>query len=254
MSRLRSACLAILPLVAAACGHAFQLKKFQNDPQGLYRASLREFERKKWDNAILGFEKLTNELPARDSLLPRAYLYLARARERNGEHLLAAQTFTRLSETFPDDTLGDDALFEAGKSYEAMWKNPVLDATYGESAQGVFRTLQSVYPDSPLAKRAEAELARLDDWFARKDYETAMHYMRRKAYDSAILYLKDVIAKHPNAPQTRLAYLRLLEAYRIIAYKEEAAELCQAMHRAYPADREVLAACGPAPTPAPPPS
>lgn len=238
-------------LLLAACAPAFQLKNFPKT-EDLYRASVREFEKGKWENAITGFEKLTNDLPARDSLLPRAFFHLGKARQKNGEHLLAAQTFTRLAETFPEDSLGDDALFEAGKSYEAMWKKPELDATYGESAQGVFRTLVSVYPQSSLADRANAELSRLDDWFARKDYETAMHYMRRKAFDSAILYLKDVIREHPGAPQTRLAYLRLLEAYRLISYKEEAAELCTAMRGAYPADREVVESCGAAPaTPAP---
>lgn len=235
-----------MSLLLAACAPAFQLKNFPKN-EDLFRASLRQFQRGKWDNAIIGFEKLTNDLPARDTLLPRAFFYLGSARQRNGEHLLAAQTFTRLAETFPEDTLGDDGLFQAGKSYEALWKKPELDATYGESAQGVFRTLVSVYPQSPLLDKANAELARLDDWFARKDYETAMHYLRRKAYDSAILYLKDVIREHPSAPQTRLAYLRLLEAYRLINYREEAAELCQTMRGAYATDGEVRAACGPAP-------
>ena len=247
MSRYRTPDFArgvLLSLLLAACAPAFQLKNFPKS-EDLFRASLREFQRGKWENAVTGFERLTNDLPARDALLPRAYFYLGSARQKNGEHLLAAQTFTRLAETFPDDSLGDDALFQAGKSYEAMWKKPVLDATYGESAQGVFRTLVSAYPQSPLADKATAELNRLDDWFARKDYETSLHYLRRKAYDSAILYLKDVIREHPNAPQTRLAYLRLLESYRLINYKEESTELCQTMRGAYPVDREVLAACGP---------
>jgi outer membrane assembly lipoprotein YfiO len=235
--------------ILAACAPSFQLKNYPNT-EDLYRASLREFERGKWDFAITGFEKLTLDLPARDTLLPRSYHYLAMARERKGEHLLAAQTFTRLAETFPDDTLADDALFNAGRSYQALWRKPSLDATYGESAQGVYRTLLSVYPNSSLAARASAELARLDDWFARKDYETAMHYLRRKAYDSAILYFKDVIQEHPDAPHTRLAYLRLLEAYRQINYREEATELCQTMREAYATDSEVREACGAASTPA----
>lgn len=233
-------------LTASACSAGFQVKNYSTTNE-LYRASLSEFERRHWENAISGFEKLTLDLPARDTLLPKAYFYLATAQGKQEEHLLAAQSFTRLAETFPDDSLADDALFEAGMAYERMWRKPQLDATYGESAQGVFRTLISVYPSSPLVAKANEELAKLDDWYATKDYETGMHYFRRKAYDSAILYFKDVIKSHPNAPETRLAYLRLLEAYRVINYQDDATELCTTMRQTYSTDREVNAACAPAP-------
>ena len=62
-------------------------------------------------------------------------------------------------------------------------------------------------------------------------------YLKRKAYDSAIIYFKDVIRQHPNAKKTRDAYLRLLEAYRAIKYKDDARDMCDAMRKAYPNDR-----------------
>jgi len=111
--------------------------------------------------------------------------------------------------------------------------------------------LLTSYPDSPFSKRAQDRLTRLDEWLAEKDYNTAYLYLKRKAYDSAILYLKDVIRQHPNAKKTRDAHLRLLEAYRAIKYTEDARDLCDAMRKAYPNDRDVREDCGPAPaTPA----
>ena len=237
-------------LSGAACAAGFQLKNYKGTDE-LYRATLREYEQHHWENAVTGFEKLTLDLPARDTLLPKSYWFLANAQAQQGEHLLAAQSFTRLAETFPDDSLADDALFQSGIAYEKMWRKPQLDATYGESAMGVFRTLLSVYPTSPLIAQTNAELAKLDDWYATKDYETGMHYLRRKAYDSAILYFKDVLKAHPNAPETRLAALRLLESYRMINYTDDAAELCATLRKSYAADREIIAACGVAPA-APP--
>jgi hypothetical protein len=65
-----------------------------------------------------------------------------------------------------------------------------------------------------------------------------------------------VIRLHPNAPKTRDAHLRLLEAYREIKYAEDARDLCDAMRKAYPNDREVAEECGPPPAlaaPATPP-
>jgi outer membrane protein assembly factor BamD (BamD/ComL family) len=88
--------------------------------------------------------------------------------------------------------------------------------------------------------------------FAQKDYDTCHFYLRRKAYDQAIIYFKDVIAQYPNAPKARDAYVGLAEAYRKINYREELAETCAAARQRYPTDREVGASCAGVPPAAPP--
>jgi outer membrane protein assembly factor BamD len=210
----------------------------------LYRASLREFERGKWGNAVAGFEKLTLELPARDSLLPRSYWYLAQSHAHGEEHLLAAQGFIRLTESFPDDTLADDALLEAGRAYARMWRRPVLDPQYGLLAISTLNSLAALYPSSPLIPEAQREVDRLTEWLATKDYETGLFYLRRKAYDPAIIYFQDIVEKYPQTPKARAARLKLVEAYRAIRYRDDAADVCVELRRAHPADAEVRAVCG----------
>jgi outer membrane protein assembly factor BamD len=147
----------------------------------------------------------------------------------------------------------DDAFYLSGLAYEREWRRPQLDATYGKNAQTAFESLVGSFPDSRYAPLAKKELDKLDEWFARKDYDTGYLYLKRKAFDSAIIYFKDVIRLHPNAPTTRDAYLRLHESYRAIRYVEDARELCDVMRKTYPNDREVSKTCGPAPvTPATP--
>lgn len=243
-----TALLALLLISAAgACRRtpAFDTARFTSSDE-LFQASLQEFERKRWANAIRGFEKLTVDLPPRDSRLPAAFYYLGRAQGRRGDHLIAAQTLSRLSADFPDDTLADDALLLGAREYQALWRKPGLSAEYGESALTLYQTLIAVYPSSPLVPEAEAGVARLEQMFATKDYDTGYHYIKRRAYDSAIIYFKDVIRKYPSAPKAREAYLRLLESYREINYREEAREVCDTMRQTYPTDSEVLRAC-PAP-------
>lgn len=238
------AALAALVLIAlAACSKGFQVSRYQGRNEELYRVSLREFQRGNWDHAVAGFERLTLDLPARDTLLPRSFLYLGRGHARRKEWLLSAQTFNRLAETFPTDTLADDALWEAGRSYERLWRKPVLDPAYGSQAQTAFRTLVALYPESPLKAQAEAEVAKINQWMATKDYENGLHYLRRKAYDSAIIYFKDVIRNYPDTPRVRDAYLALVRAYRAIRYTEDANEACSALRTAYPSDAEVRATC-----------
>jgi outer membrane protein assembly factor BamD len=247
MFKFRPILLALLLAAPLACKPPFDPKIYPNADK-LYQAAMVEYKAGHWDNAIKAFEKLTLDLPARDPRLPLAFYYLAQSQEKNGENLLAAGTYNRLIDAFPQDSLVDDALYLSGRAYEREWRHPELDATYGRAAITAYESLLASYPDSPYANRTQKELTKLDEWLAEKDYNTGYLYLKRKAYDSAILYFKDVIRQHPNAKKTRDAYLRLLEAYRVIRYTEDARDLCDAMRKAYPNDREVSNDCGPAPS------
>jgi outer membrane assembly lipoprotein YfiO len=242
--QLTAALLAVAIGLTSACSRGFRPANFPTT-DGLFAASMAEYNKKKWANAITGFEKLTLDLSARDTLLPLSHWYLAWAHENNNEHILAATTFARLAESFPDDTLSDDALLNAGKSYFGIWKNPELDPQYGTLAQIQIRQLLGVYPDTPLRKEAEDLLLAIDEQFAAKDYLNALHYVRRGGFDSAIIYLKDVVKNYPNSDHARLSLIRMVEVYRrpSMNYKEEALETCATLRAAYATDAEVVKTC-----------
>lgn len=246
MNRLsRSITLALaIALGTVACHPEFNPKVYAGNSAGLFAASLKRLQQKKYDDASRGFEQLTHDLPARDPLLPLSYYYLGEAQEKSGDHLLAAQSFSRIAESFPDDSLAPEAMLQSGRAYAKMWRKPQLDDKYGLEAQTMLSNLVALYPDAKQVPKANAELAHIDQMLAEKDLATGEHYIRRGAYDSAIIYLKDVVRLHPNAPAARVANLRLLEAYRAIRYTADAHDLCESMLKAYPNDREVRDKCG----------
>lgn len=233
-----------LAVTLGACFGSFNVRDYSTSA-ALYAVAMKKYREGKYNDAATAFERLTLDLPTRDSLLPLSHWYLGHARLKRQERLLAAQSFIRLSETVPDDTLADDALLMSGRSYEGLWKHPSLDPQYGLLAQTQFRLLIGVYPQSTLVDTAQAELRKLDEMFAAKDYETGMHYKRRKAYDSAIIFFKDVVKNFPETDKARQAMLRMVEIYRLPAldYKEDAAEMCEALRAAYPTHPQVLAHC-----------
>src|SRR5678816_4480201 len=67
---VRGTYIALVAVVA--CGPAFKLSKYKGNAE-LYAAATREYKKGHWDNAIQAFERLTLDLPARDSLLPLSY-------------------------------------------------------------------------------------------------------------------------------------------------------------------------------------
>lgn len=236
--------VAFFAVSATACFGSFNVRDYSTST-ALYEAGMTKYRKGKYGDAAQAFERLTLDLPSRDTLLGRSHWYLGMSRREREEHLLAAQAFIRLSETVPDDTLADDALMMSGRSYKALWKRASLDPQYGLLAQTQFRLLIGVYPTSTLVDSAAAELKALDEQFAAKDYETGMHYVRRKAYDSAILYFKDVVKNFPESDKARQAMLRMVEVYRlpVLNYQTDANEVCDALRAAYPTHPEVVAAC-----------
>src|SRR5690606_6827585 len=244
--RFAAAAILGLALLASGCGRSFRPQNFEVG-QPLFDVAMERFERGKWGDAAAGFERLTLELSPSHALLPESMYYLGMSRERRGEHLLAAQSFTRLTGSFPSDTLADDGLFQAGMSYAGLWRKPQLDPEYGDLALDAFRTLLSDYPNSSRADTARVEVAELTEARARKDYLTGRFYLRRRYRDSAILYFLSVVERYPTTEAARLSYLGLLDAYRAIGYDEEASEICQTMRQQYASDSETLEACPPAP-------
>lgn len=236
--------LLLVVLSLAACAPAFNVRRFSTST-ALFEAGLQKYNDERWQDAISAFEKLTFDLPTRDTLLAQAHWYLGHARRNNDERILAAQSFIRISELFPDDTLADDAIYWSGMSYRELWRRPELDPQYGILAQSQFRLLEGIFPDSPLADSAANELKELDEWFASKDFATGMHYFRRRAYDSAIIYFQDVVTNWPNTDKARQAMLQLVQIYRLplLNYREDAEEVCATLRAGFPADPEVLRVC-----------
>jgi outer membrane protein assembly factor BamD (BamD/ComL family) len=74
----------------------------------------------------------------------------------------------------------------------------------------------------------------LNERFAFKTYRAAMFYYRLKAYDSAILYFKDLIASYPKAAVAPDALVKLVQAYKTLGYREDVQETCDYIRRFHP--------------------
>ena len=67
-----------------------------------------------------------------------------------------------------------------------------------------------------------------------KSYKAATYYFRLKAYDSAILYLKDLVATYPKTAVVPDALVKLVQAYKTLGYREDVQETCDYIRRFHP--------------------
>ena len=214
------------------------------------------FRRGEFRKAQPILQRVSFDLPPGSPELAEVRYYSAETYFQLGDYVQAASDFRKVSDEFSTSEYAPLALLRAGDANLRLWHRPELDPSYGETALAIYQELAGRFPDSDAAARARPHVQRLENQFAEKMYKTGMFYVRRKAYDSAIIYFKDVIATYPNSQRAPDALLRLVDSYRAIGYKQELQETCDHLRRFYPKatgiDRICPAAADSSATPATP--
>lgn len=216
------------------------------DPAALLAQARAEVRRGDFAHALLNYRRATYELGPTDSTMPEAQFYIAECEFQTGDRVQAAHDFRHVADQYPTSEYAPLALLRAGDANLRLWHDPELDPSYGQAALAIYQELAGRYPDSPPAARAQAHVKELREWFAEKDYKNGMFYFRRRAYDSAIIYFKDVIATYTGTSWVAPALLRLADSYKAIGYADELKETCATLRRFYPTDPGINQRCPPA--------
>lgn len=231
-----------LLLVLAGCHHVNHTVSAGPDVQ--FQTAMRQFRAGEYSHAQDNFQRLQFELPARDTLLAQARFYAAECMAAAGDILGAAREFRRVSDDFPGEPLAPYALLRVGDQYARLWRRPELDPTHGETAVATWQELVGRYPESPAAELAQVRIRGLQDQYARKDYMNGLFYFKRGGYDSAILYFRSLIASYPGSSVVPEAYVKLVQAYKAIGYREERDETCAHLQQYFGGRADVRAVCG----------
>lgn len=200
----------------------------------LWTVAVNAFGQGQWSDAQKALDRVAVVLTPSDPRYLRLHFLQGEILFVQGSQLQAVREFRRVADEQPDGPLAPDALLRAGDAYADLWRRPELDPTYGETARGVYQEVVSRYGGTPAAARAARRLAELGEKFAQKEYRNALFYFRFKAYDSAILMLRGVIAAYPRTKVVPDALERLVRAYQILGYKEDVKETCAYIAQYHP--------------------
>ena len=203
--------------------------------------------RGKWADAQKLLDRVLLEFQPGDRRIPEAHFWLGEAQWGLGNHLQAAREFRRVSDDTPNDPLAAQALLRVGDVYYDLWRRPELDPSYGQTALATYQELLNRYPGGAQSARAQQRINELNEKFAYKEYRAALFYYRLKAYDSAVLYLKDLVATYPRAAIAPEALIKLVQAYQRLGYREDVQETCGYIRRFHPDATDAAEVC-PAPT------
>jgi outer membrane protein assembly factor BamD len=190
------------------------------DAEAMFDRGETELAEGNWGNAVTVFERFTFEFP-RHPLAERARFNLGRAFFGREEYLTASTEFLRVVQDYPNGEYADDARFMVCRAYEELSPQIPLDQEYTRGAVEHCSALADYYPGSVYADSARITGERLRDKLAAKELYRADFYYRVKAYDSAIVYLEELLASYPRSGVAPQALLRLVQIYEVLGYDDE---------------------------------
>ena len=194
---------------------------------------LAQFRHGDFIRAQLTLRQAQFELSPTQPEMAEVRYYIAECDFQIGDLDAAGIEFSKVAEEFPASEYAPLSMLRMGDAHLRQWRSPELDPSPGQTALATYQELIARYPNTSAAARAQSHVGDLNEWFALKDYQTGVFYFRRKAYDSAILYFKDVIANHQGTHEVVDALLKLVDSYRAIGYTDELRETCENLRQYY---------------------
>lgn len=222
----------ILALALAGCA-TNRVNPAQLTADELYTRAMGFYEAGNMGRALPLMESFV-QLHFGDPRSPDVRFELGEAYKRRRQWITAAAHYQRLVEDYPTSEHALAARFGSCESYYNLSPRPQLDQDYTYTAIAHCGALAENFPGTPEAEKAEEYRIELRDKLAEKVYMNARHYMRRRAYDAAVVYFRDVVSNFPQTRFAPMAIQSMVEAFEIMGYVEEAEAQRERLLSEYP--------------------
>jgi outer membrane protein assembly factor BamD len=222
--KLIAASSILVLLFLTACGGSGRLR--YDSAEEAYALAMREYERERWERAAelfrgtLSFGRATAQ--AADAQYHLAWSYY-----NSRQFILAASEFNRFAQMHRTDDRAAEAEFYRAMSYYNQSPGFQLDQTDTQRALDDFNLFVTRYPNHEYTARAEAKMSELRVKLARKQFESARLYERRRMHEAAALMFERVFDQYPDvSPWVERALVAAMENY--IRFAEDSIEARQA--------------------------
>lgn len=216
---------ALLTVVAlTACGPAKPPPTLS--PEGKFRWAVEKMGAEDFGAAEQALQRFLLDRPLHP-LADSAQLLFGESHFRQGDYIEASEAFARLAQNRPTSPLADDAQLGVCRSYWRLAPDLEHDQDYTRRAVDACDRLLEFYTPSPLEEEARDLRRRARNRLATKQYRIARWYYDRGAYESANIYLEEIVDQHASAPVVPEAMLTLYRSYRELGFDSEAENIRQ---------------------------
>lgn len=219
--------LALCSVLVAGCSGTQRIS--HTSAEQAYQKGMTLFEDGDYERAIEYFRGVF-EYGRGSEWAPEAQYQLARSYEERSRYLLAATEYNRFTQLYRTHALLPDAEYRRALMYYEASPNYKLDQTDTERAISNFQIYIQRHPGHEMVSDAESKVADLRNKLARKQFEAAELYERRRMYRAAAFTYEEVFDLYPDtdyADQALRAAVRTYVAYSDMSVPQRQAERLQ---------------------------
>lgn len=210
----------IVVLLCTGCRqHDINIKTLPDkSPEELYKMGSKT---KKTYDAVLAFEEIEKSHPysqyVADSRLEVGKCYFKMKQYEDA--VSALDSFIQIN---PTHKRVPEALYLLGCIYFVQM--PIVKRDQENSVRSLeyFSELCSRYPSSEFVPDAKAKIKTLLQHLAHHEFRVGMYYQKHKNFPAAISRYNTIIEAYPGTETAQEAYLRLVECYLSMGFKNEA--------------------------------
>lgn len=202
-------CCAISIMLAVSCRSSGEIQTLSAKER--FELGKQKFDDGDYLEAMDDFTAVTLQYPGSD-VADDAQFFLAECRFRRGEFLLAAYEYETLRRNMPSSPFDAKAQYMIGLSYYSLSPKSPLDQDYTRKAIDAFQAFLEYFPTHELAPDGEGKIRELTNRLARKDYDTAVLYMKMENFKAATFYFDAVIDKYHDTEYAERAHFGKIEA------------------------------------------
>ncbi|MFQ6676634.1 MAG: outer membrane protein assembly factor BamD [Fidelibacterota bacterium] len=151
-----------------------------------------------------------------------AQFYLAQSYFYNKEYLMAINEYDRLVRQMGYSPYVEESRFRICESYARLSPKYYHDQAYTLKAIEKFQEFIEDYPRSQYRKQSVESIRILRDKMARKLYESAVLYVKMEEYDSAVLYLEQLLESYYDTGFADRARLKMVETHILAGHPDRA--------------------------------
>jgi len=182
------------------------------DASVYYQKGEEAFKKKRYEKAIDNFNMVILNSPGGE-LADDAQYYFGECYFNKKEFLLAVSEYQQVTERYSYSPLAEKAYYKVALAYfEQSPKYPLDQQSTHRALQG-FQDFIDTYPNSELRPQAEQKIKEIRNKLARKVFESGKLYRKMEQFDSAIIYLDQVLEDYYDTDWVVFAYLEKAHCY-----------------------------------------
>jgi outer membrane protein assembly factor BamD len=183
-----------------------------------FRKAVECFNKKDYERASTLFEQVVNVFRGSskgDSL----YYFYAYCNYYTSDYLMASHLFQELTDNYPLSVFAEESDYMIGYCFYKESPKPSLDQEYTIKGIQAFQMFTYKNAKSKYVPECQRLISELNEKLVEKSYLNARLYYRLDQYKSAIIALRNSLAKYPETKYREELMFMILESNYLLASK-----------------------------------